>query len=316
MEEKNINYCACHTAQADDNTLEDEIALAMGELEYIRENCPALHSLFLPDDVWTDFKAWHSEPDRVAAHRSMLLLALQRGHLARLTGPIHRYLIESDAMRSDVRLQYVRDMRERWMLDGDPLERHRKSRRFTGRIVELQLAEWLEAQDWVIVGLEALREGPDIEARSASGTDTAFEVKSIGTEDGDFEITLRSLAEGPTGGPFSPYVAINYLLFRAYEAAKQLARFDGYRIAVVVIDEVTWWRFDFQLKNSWIDWSNPSFLNNDPAWETFLVEQESRYPQIRTELPAVIKAVDAIWIMKRSYGYGYRLEYEIQTRSI
>lgn len=61
----------------------------------------------------------------------MVLLALERGHLDRITSPVHRYL---------------------------------KSRIFRGRLTELQCAEWLEAQGWVIEGLEALRQGPDIEA--------------------------------------------------------------------------------------------------------------------------------------------------------
>jgi len=51
------------------------------------------------------------------------------------------------------------------MFYEDPLERHQKSRIFNGLVVELQFAEWLETLGWTIVGLEAFRDGPDIEAR-------------------------------------------------------------------------------------------------------------------------------------------------------
>lgn len=204
---------------------------SISHLETIRTGCPALHSLFLPDETWEDFKAWHQELDHVASHRSMLL-ALERGHLARLTGPIHRYLIQNGAPHPALRRQYAKSLREKWMFYEDLLERHRKSRSFTGLIVELLVAEWLETLGWTITGLEAFREGPDIEARTGSDAATAFEIKAIGTEDFDFEMMLRSLAQDASAGFVSPYAAMNYLLFRVYEAAKQLVRFNGSRIAV------------------------------------------------------------------------------------
>jgi hypothetical protein len=308
MTEASNNSCGCLRA------LTDNDATAIEILEKIRSDCVALQHIFLPDDTWPDFKAWHVKRDVVAEHQSVLLLALKRGHLARLTGPIHRYFIEKGTLRQDIRREYVRAMRERWMLYSDPLERHRKYRMFAGRIAELQFAEWLETtQDWTIVGLEALREGPDIEAKSTAGAITAFEVKSIGTQDDDFEEILRSMAQGASAGWRDPYDAINYLLLRVYEAAKQLARYDGYRIAVATINNDTWENFDFQLKGDWIEWSNPSFFDSSPSWKIFLKEQERRYPEIRTELPSVIRAIDEVWIMKRLNGYEYHLEYDLCT---
>ncbi len=300
------NSCACLTSPADNDAAAIEI------FEAAREDCPALRHIYLPDDTWPDFKAWHAKRDVVAEHQSTLLLALRRGHLARLTGPVHQYFIENGTLRPDVRREYVRAMRERWMFYADPLERHQKYRMFAGRIAELQFAEWLETtQGWTIAGLEALREGPDVEARPAAGAVTAFEVKFIDTEDDDFKRVLRSLAEGPSVGWVSPYDAVNYLLLRAYEAAKQLARLEGPRVAVLIISGLTWWRFDWQLKNGWVDWSNPSFLYGSQSWERFLNEQEKRYPNIRSELPSVIRAIDAVWIMERSGGYKFRLAYEL-----
>ena len=85
------------------------------------------------------------------------------------------------------------------MLYADPIERHEKARIFSGRLAELQCAEWLELQELErFSGLEALREGPDIEAYANEGQATAFEVKFIGTEHDDFVTILERLV-GQTG---------------------------------------------------------------------------------------------------------------------
>jgi hypothetical protein len=258
------NACGCLTLP---ETNRDR---AINVLEEVRAECPALHSVFLPGDIWPDFKTQQQQLDRDAGHRSRLLLALEWGRLSRLTGSIHRYLIENGRLRSNVRQQYVRDLREKWMCYQDPLERHRKSKMFIGKVTELQCAEWMETLGWTIVDLEALREGPDIEAtRTDSNVVTAFEVKSIGVDDEDFEIMMRSIVDGPLGGPICLYSPINYLLFRIYEAAKQLERFARPRIAIIVIDDSTWWRFQMQLDRGWLDLINPSFFDchHHPKWE-------------------------------------------------
>src|SRR5262245_38522873 len=112
--------CACQISRIDEG--QDAFAV----LESVRAECPALREVFLPDDVWPEFKAWHAKPDEVALHCSMLVLALDRGHLERLTLPVHRYLLDGDRLRTDVRANYVKDLRERWMHYADHLERHRK----------------------------------------------------------------------------------------------------------------------------------------------------------------------------------------------
>src|SRR5262249_50383481 len=130
----------------------------------------------------------------------------------------------------------------------------------------------------------------------------------------DFDMFLRSLANGPAGRAVSPHAAINYLLFRVYEAAKQLERFGGRRIAVAVFDNQMSHPFGRPLRGNWIDWSTPHFLPADPVWESCLQRQDAEsYPRIRTDVAPAVKAIDAVWIMKRSYGYKYSLEYEIPT---
>jgi hypothetical protein len=301
--------CKCFGATSAD----DEKSLET--LEIIRETCPALKHIYLPDDVWPDFKTWHGKPDLVALHRSMLLLALERGHLDRLTSPVHRYLLDGDGVRADVTAQYRKDLRERWMHYDDAIKRHQKSRILLGKIAELQIAEWLEAQRWAVTTLEALGGGPDIEATSASLGATAFEVKAIGTEDGDFEMVLQSLAGDPAGGVVSPYSAIDYLVFRVYEVGKQLAQAGPHRVAIIVIDNGNWYRFKMQFEGNWIRWSNASFFNKGKAWCDFIKGQASRYPNLEAELAAVIKAIDAVWIVQRGAGYEYDLAIEVHPAS-
>src|SRR5919198_1301594 len=60
----------------------------------VRSRCPALHQILVPDEVWPDFQQWHRQPaDKVDFHQSILLLAMERGHLYRVTSAVHRYLI-------------------------------------------------------------------------------------------------------------------------------------------------------------------------------------------------------------------------------
>ena len=185
---------------------------SLSDFGAIRDDCGALRQVLLPDEVWPRFEKWHHKPDDVAWHRSAVFLAFQRGHLGQLTSPVHRYLIAHGSVRPDVRQQYRQDLCERWMYYDDPVERHRKWRIFCGRVAELQCAQWLEGRGWAITGLEAIREGCDIEATSPDGSTTAIEVKYIGTEDADFSAIVSSIA-GASGARFSSaYSGVNYLL--------------------------------------------------------------------------------------------------------
>ncbi len=140
---------------------------------------------------------------------------------------------------------------------------------FYGHLVELQFAAWLEEQGYTISGLEATDEkSHDIEAVYPAGVSGAFEVKFIGSQDADFEMQLKSVAGKPSWDTVSPYQAINYLAFRAYEAAKQLQENGTHRTAVLVADSLNR-RFEPQLKNAWInviDHLKSSFSELAPVW--------------------------------------------------
>lgn len=276
----------------------------------VRSNCPALCLVFLPDDLWPKFELWHRVPDPVAHHASVLYLGLERGYLGRITSPVHRYLLDTGQakVKTEVSKQYVQDLRERWMFYPEVMERHRKFRMFQGRLAELHIAEWLESKGYTITGLEALRKGPDIEGQ-IDGRPTAFEVKSVGTEDDDFATMVESLASGPTGVAVSPYDAANYLLFRAYEAAKQLQRHAVDRIAVLVIDEVTWHRFEMQLRSGWINWIDAEFFPGHD-WPRFMELQRTRYPDLAADLRPALGTLNAVWIFKQTDDFQYIREFE------
>ena len=206
--------------------------------------------------------------------------------------------------------QYVTDLRETWMLDPDPGTRNRLCRTFRGRVIELQVAARLEDCGHVIVGMEATRQGPDIETISFAGP-TAFEVKFFGQADEDYLVLLHAMQNGPSGGPVSLPGPINYLLFRVYEAARQLRRTtDQKKTAIVVIDEMGWHRFNMQLKHNWIDWASPQFLGHRSEWEGLLSlqKQPSGLP---SNLGATIHELNSLQIFRQDYAFGFHLEKEI-----
>lgn len=273
-------------------------------LEATRLGCPVLRELCIPEELWPEFRAWHAGRDPVAWHHSIYALALDRGHLSTLTGPLHRLLLSDSEVLLGLRRQYREDLKERWMLSQDPLVRHQRCRVYLGRITELQVAEWLTSQGWEVIGIEALRDGPDITAVHPSEGECDVEVKLIGTEDADFESILHAIAGDPAGCSLSPYEAINYLLFRAWEAARQLQRSARRRIAVVVISD--WDRFEIQLDGGWIDWRSPRFKEQD---DTLLPDLRNRFPELERQsaVADALAQINSLYVLSRGNGYSYQL---------
>jgi hypothetical protein len=196
--------------------------------------------LFVPDSEWQRFRSWHTAGSHNSAeHVSFLVAALHRGHVNRLTSSVHRFLITDGLVRKEVRSQYLEDLRERWMYADDPFERHDAWRRFFGKVCELQIAELFEQRGLEVTALEAYREGPDIELSNVSGERRSIEVKFLGPCRKDFASVLSAISSG-FGRQFgAPYEAANYLLFRAYEGARQLRTKTEDRQVVIVIED---WR--------------------------------------------------------------------------
>src|SRR5437667_6849474 len=153
--------CRCLSA-----TVNDE-ERSLDELQNLRDGCPAL-CLMIPD--WNQFAAANASLEAGSSgHRSVLLLAFERGHLGRITGGIHRYLLVGDEPHPKLTRQYLQDLRELWILRTDALDRHRKSRIYFGKLMELFVAEWSESQGWKLRGLEALGDANDVIAEEKDG---------------------------------------------------------------------------------------------------------------------------------------------------
>jgi len=91
-------------------------------------------------------------------------------------------------------------------------------------------------------------------------------VKYLGRDDTDYMAIVESLGSSTVVQTEDLCGAVNYVLFRAYEAAKQLQRVEGHRIVLYVVDDLTWHKIQVQLKNGWVDWSNPRFFDASERW--------------------------------------------------
>ena len=150
--------CACTAGKTGKGTL-------LNELARVRDGCPALKRILIPDDAWPKFearvKAALAKPD-VVGHNAIAYYALERGDLGRMCSPIHRYLLDGDTPKPKVE---VEALQEHWLLKETELGKHQRSKSFMGKLVEILFAEHLEAQGERVVALEALEgSGPDIVA--------------------------------------------------------------------------------------------------------------------------------------------------------
>jgi len=293
--------CKCQS------TGEVDHSIILSYFEELRRKCDAL-KFFVPDDLYANWKKAEEcliKNPQADCHRSILTLALERGCLGKVTSPVHRYLLNN--MRS-LKKQYKNDLKEKWILEASPVERHKKSRSFKGKLVELKAAEWLEANVWKINNLEAWNGNVDIEATDPGNSKCCMEVKYIGQENDDFLDLLKSLRGENSASSFSPYVACNYALFRIYEAAKQLEQDRGgnnEKVVIIVIDATTWYCFKFPLMNNWMkDWEyklnfNKDSVINNSGWQIFYNKQKAKekYKDIETEMSNVVTRLSQIKIM-------------------
>jgi hypothetical protein len=139
-------------------------------------------------------------------------------------------------------------------------------------------------------------------------------VKFFGMEDSDFAVLLKSMGGYPAGGATSPYQPINYLLFRVFEAARQLRTASGRKRVVIVIDEIGRHRFDMQIRENWIDWACPHFIAPDDRWNQFLSVQRERYPELPDDLAKTIRGIDDIMIFRQNHTFEFGLVAEFSPK--
>lgn len=297
-----MNTCACLESRS------VKFSDRLTALERMRERCPVIRGLLIPDQFWNEFKTFELGKRDEALHASAIVIALLNGELGRITGPIHKYLCDDDNLKADLVNQYRKDLQERWMFEANEIDRHKVGRSFMGRIVELQITEWFENKGWMITGLEALGSKADIECIRPLSQQSSVEVKFIGQRDEEFQQVVNSLSGRPSGGLGPDYVGCNYLLFRAYEAAAKLKFANHRRIAVIVIDQSAYTFLDIPLRHNWINWESPSFLEIGGDWTDFLTSQLGRYPVIESDLAATIKTLHELWIIIKGNAYRYYLQ--------
>jgi hypothetical protein len=188
------------------------------------------------------------------------------------------------------------------MLQKTPLKRHQVVRIFNGKLAELISSSWIESQGWKIVNLEALGSSFDIEAISPQGKSCAIEVKYIGQEDCRFEEDLKSLMSGEAiSGGLNHYDGYNFILFKAYEAAKQLSNFKGDRYVFIVISNLAWGFLDIAIEDNWLQQYPSKFTDlASSKWKDFLSKKKKKgkYQNIEADINKVLNQIKELWIIK------------------
>jgi len=304
--------CDCQTVKC----IKPNRSGILNQFENVRRNCPALREIFVPEDYWPEFSIKVSEPLDEAGHYPITLSAYKNGNLDKITLPVHAYLLDGEKPNKNLTSQYKKDLIDNYMSKKkDTFARFRMARGFNGKLAELITSSWIECQDWKIKNLEALGGLFDIEAISPQGINSAIEVKYIGEEDWQFEVTLKSLQSGKAvAGGFSVYC--NYILFRIYEAAKQLEKFSGDRYVFIVISNLTWGNSEMAIECNWI--RHPLHFFEFSKWKgnvsDSFAESINKYPNIEKEINEVLNQIKELWLIKDA-GWEYTLSKIIKKES-
>jgi hypothetical protein len=292
--------CPCLNAFCNSCNNKDHL---IQEFETIRNQCPAIREILVPDEIWKEFiKKTQEEYDK-ARHNYIVLLAFKYGHLFRLTYPIHKYLLENNKPRPNLNPNYKKDLQERWMLGDTDERRHELFKRYQGKLTELRCALWLQEQGWIIDNLEALGGLYDIEATSPEGIECAIEVKFIGLETDKFQATINE-----NGGNFDPSSDADYLLYIAYTAAKKLKQTSKKTIAIIVSGVQDWTFKKTALELGYVDLNRPRFYDDNRDF----IEREE-YPDFDNDLPIRLSNLNELWIVSEGSNYNYTKEYPLIT---
>lgn len=279
----------------------------------LRSICPALR-LTVPDQLAEQHMHFtKSDPDE-AFHCSIPFLAYRRGDLSDFTKAFHRFVLDGSEVRKEVTAQYRNDLREKWVLEIDEISRYKKARNYLSRLAEFHFAQWLETQHWRITNLELYGGQFDVEAMDGNQVATAFEIKFLGQRDVLFEL-IRASFTNATAGALGVYSPVDYLIFRIYQAARQLHEANTRRIAVIVVSDYDV-SFKIPLSESWVDWNNPSFLKRDQEIQKFLADKYTENPNLDADVKAFITELNEIWILRYKSPFGLHLEHRIQLKEL
>lgn len=306
--------CDCHSVKC----IKTNRSGILNQFENVKKNCPALREIFVPEDYWPEFSKKVSEPLDEAGHYPITLSAYKNGNLDKITIPVHAHLLDGEKPKKNLTPQYKQDLIDNYMSKKtDTFDRFRGARGFNGKLAELITSSWIECQGWKIKNLEALGGLFDIEAISPQGSNSAIEVKYIGLEDWQFELALKSLqSHGAEAAGFSVSPGYNYILFRTYEAAKQLEKFSGDRYVFIVISDLTWENFEEAIECNRI--RHPLHFFEFSKWKgnvpDSFAESINKYPNIEKEISEVLNQIKELWLIKDKH-WEYTLNKIIKKES-
>ena len=246
----------------------------------------------------------------MAFHCSVPFLAYLRDCLPDFTASLHRFATSAANVRGNINPQYLSDLRETWFFEVDEISRFKKARTYLSRLAELDFARALEAKRWKITNLEMYGGQFDVEGIDEHGVNMAFEVKFLAQREVLFELNRASFAS-PTVGWLGVYSPVDYLIFRLYEAARQLQGTQLRRVAVAIVSdyEVS---YKIPLSEGWVNWKSPAFLKRDSEILTFLAAQYAKNPNLDADLKSFVGGLDEIWILRYQGAFELRCEHRIQ----
>lgn len=280
-------------------------------LPEIRKGCPVLRELMLPDEIWQKYQerirflGKGVSENNPGCHGSVIHTALERGKLGKLMAPIHSFLFDGESLKSAVKVQYRKDLRETWLFEDDVLEKHRKFRILWGIVNELLLAWSMRRRGLVVESLEALGGPEDISLR-VSGHEWAIQSKYIGQPDEEFEHVLSSLHDRPKGMWGDIPGAFAYLQFRAAEASAQFKPVEKRRIACLTICGMSLFTDDVIEDEYFTEWEHFVKVENREKMQELLdLVQDPKKPPKWTidRVESVLQNLDEIWFCMEERDY-------------
>jgi hypothetical protein len=278
----------------------------------LRKGCRALNKILIPDDKLEEHQNFCEHPPDSAFHQSIAFIAFKQGYIRALTKIIHHYCLDGEEIHNSLTNQYRKDLRETWGFAKETKDRFKKFRQFQGRINELLFCAWLETQGWQIKAMEVHGGCCDVEANKVGDNLVAFEVKSIGHEDLLFELELEAFeGDGVSCGSIDVYEPLNYLIFRVYEAAQQLFKLksEATRKAVIIILSDYDMNYKIPLKEDWVNWSNPKFLEKKNVIDVgdFIKKKRKENPSLDQDIIKYINAINDMWFFKMAPEFNLEL---------
>lgn len=302
-----IGNCPCQQWES------PEPDLVYQSFEQVRHQCAVLRDILVPDSILDQHRSFYESGGDEALHCSQLVLAIQRGLLGSLTLPLHRLMLDDQTIRSDVANQYLSDFAEKWLFGSNRHERYKRGRIFRSRWIELCFATWLLDNGWKLEGLEAYGGSFDVEASESESSRAAFEVKYLAEEKRSFEMGVEAAMspDGVAAGSLPVYSPIDYLLFRLFEATKQLENSPNRKIAVAITEDYETF-FRIPLSESWVDWTHPKLFLRESDMVEFIGKKKKKIPNLESEIIRKIQDLDEIWIFRVENNFDIHLMHRIK----